>query len=414
MKIIHFADLHLGVETYGHTDPDTGLSTRLLDFLKALDELVEYAIGNGVDLVLFCGDAYKSREPTQTQQREFARRIRRLSESGIPVFLLVGNHDLPATPGRATATEIFATLAVANVTVSSRPDVYRILTRSGTIQLVTLPWPRRSTLLTREDTKSLDFSQLNQKVEEMLTGAVAENVARLDNALPAILAGHVWVIGAKTGTESAMTIGREHMLLPTSLAYPALDYVALGHIHRHQVISENPPTVYAGSLERLDFGDEEDSKGFYVITIEPGRESGKRRVRYEFHTVAARRFLTINAAMAPQDTDPTATVLQTISEQKDGLKDAVVRLSISLPTETAASLRDSDLREALKPAHFFTITRDVQRETRTRLGSMTAEGIAPLDALKMWLESQKLTPEYSQLLLEYGERLLQKQGTEGS
>ncbi len=79
MKIIHFADLHLGVETYGHTDPETGLSTRLLDFLKALDYLVDYALENSVDLVLFCGDAYKNREPGQTQQREFARRIRRLS-----------------------------------------------------------------------------------------------------------------------------------------------------------------------------------------------------------------------------------------------------------------------------------------------------------------------------------------------
>src|SRR4030042_6938417 len=115
MKIPHFADLPLGVESYGHTDPDTGLSTRLLDFLKALDELVDYAIESKVDLVLFCGDAYKSREPSQTQQREFARRIRRLSTAGIPTFLLIGNHDLPTALGRATATEIFDTLAVANV-----------------------------------------------------------------------------------------------------------------------------------------------------------------------------------------------------------------------------------------------------------------------------------------------------------
>ncbi|MQY67529.1 MAG: exonuclease SbcCD subunit D, partial [Dehalococcoidia bacterium] len=85
MKILHFADLHLGVESYGRIDPTTGLSSRLLDFLKALDQLVDYAIDNKVDLVLFCGDAYKSREPTQTQQREFARRIYRLSSSGIPI-----------------------------------------------------------------------------------------------------------------------------------------------------------------------------------------------------------------------------------------------------------------------------------------------------------------------------------------
>ena len=115
MKILHFADLHLGVENYSHTDPVTGLSSRLQDFLKTLDELVDYAIEQRVDLVLFCGDAYKSREPSQTQQREFAKRLKRLSTSGIPIFLLIGNHDLPNAIGRATSTEIFDTLAVDNV-----------------------------------------------------------------------------------------------------------------------------------------------------------------------------------------------------------------------------------------------------------------------------------------------------------
>ena len=146
MKILHFADLHLGVESYGHIDPSTGLSSRLLDFLSALDQVVDYALENRVDLVLFCGDAYKTREPTQTQQREFAKRISRLSSSNIPIFLLVGNHDLPNAIARATTTEIFDTLAVKNVYVSNRPDIYHIQTKSGTIQIASLPWLRRSAL----------------------------------------------------------------------------------------------------------------------------------------------------------------------------------------------------------------------------------------------------------------------------
>jgi len=93
MKIIHFADLHLGVESYGRIDPVTGLSSRLLDFLFVLDQVVDYTLEKKVDLVLFCGDAYKSREPSQTQQREFAKRINRLSTSGIPI--LPSNGSLP-------------------------------------------------------------------------------------------------------------------------------------------------------------------------------------------------------------------------------------------------------------------------------------------------------------------------------
>ena len=57
MKIIHFADLHIGMENYGSIDPATGLSSRLAEFLKSLDELVKYAQNQKVDAVLFAGDA---------------------------------------------------------------------------------------------------------------------------------------------------------------------------------------------------------------------------------------------------------------------------------------------------------------------------------------------------------------------
>ena len=409
MKILHFADLHLGVESYGQINPKSGLSTRLEDFLFALDQVVDYALENRVDLVLFCGDAYKSREPTQTQQREFAKRINRLVTNDIPIFLLIGNHDLPNAIGRATTTEIFDTLAVKNVYVSNRPEIYRIPTNSGTIQIVSLPWLRRSALLTKEETKNFTFDQINQIAQEKLTNIIADSVLKLDPRLPAILAAHVWVSGAQVGSERSMTIGQEHALLISNVANPAFDYIALGHIHKQQVLSYNPPVVYPGSLERLDFSEEEDDKGFYLVEIEPDKETGKRQVSFDFHQVTGRRFLTINTNIEPQDAAPTSTVLRAIAEQEDKVKDAIVRLIISLPTEIEGQLRDNDIRNALKEAHNFTIAKDIKRETRLRLGKWTAEEITPLDALKAYLESKKVAPERAKLLIEYGERLIQEQ-----
>ncbi len=409
MKILHFADLHLGVESYGRFDPATGLSSRLLDFLKALDQVVDYAVENRVDLVLFCGDAYKSREPSQTQQREFAKRINRLSISSIPTFLLIGNHDLPNAIGRATSTEIFDTLAVKNIYVSNRPQVHRISTSSGTIQIVSLPWLRRSALLTREETKNLTFDQINQRLQQALTDIIAAKAQQLDLGLPAILAAHVWVSGAKVGSERSMTIGQEHALLLSNVAHPAFDYIALGHIHKHQVLSNNPPVVYPGSLERLDFSEEKDDKGFYLVEIESDKETGKRRVSFDFHQVTGRRFLTVNINIEPQDAEPTSTVLRAIAEQEDKVRDAIVRLNISLPAEIEGQLRDNDIRNTVKEAHYFTIAKDIKREARLRLGQWTAEEIAPLDALKAYLESKKVSPERAKILLEYGEKLIQEQ-----
>ncbi len=409
MKILHFADLHLGVESYGRIDPVTGLSSRLLDFLFALDQVVEYAVENKVDLVLFCGDAYKSREPTQTQQREFAKRINRLSTSDIPIFLLIGNHDLPNAIGRATTTEIFDTLAVRNVYVSNRPEICRIPTLNGTIQIVSLPWLRRSILLTKEESKNLNLEQINQKLQEVLANIIAANAQKLDPKLPSILAAHVWVSGAQVGSESLMTIGQEHVLLLSNVANPALYYIALGHIHKHQVLSHNPPVVYPGSLERLDFSEEEDDKGFYLVEIEPDKETGKRQVSFDFHRVTGRCFLTININLEPQDADPTSTILRAIAEQEDKVRDTIVRLRISLPAQIEGQLRDNDIRNAIKEAHYFTIAKDIERETRLRLGNWTAEEITPLEALKAYLESKKVTPERAKVLLEYGKRLIQGQ-----
>ncbi len=408
MKIIHFADLHIGVESYGRIDPATGLSSRLSDFLAALDQLVDYAIEDKVDLIVFCGDAYKSREPSQTQQREFAKRINRLSTGGIPIFLLVGNHDLPNAIGRATTTEIFDALTVKNVYVASRPGIHTIPTSSGPVQIAALPWLRRSALLSSERSKNLTIDQLNEKAREVLTNIIAAQAAELDPTLPSILAAHVWVTEARIGSERLMTIGQEHTLLVSNVAHPAFDYVALGHIHRHQVLRESPPVVYAGSLERVDFSEAEDDKGFYVVDIEPEDEDGDRRVSYRFHPIKGRRFTTIAAEIRPDDDDPTATVLGEIARRRDDIADAVVRVNITLPTEAEGRLNHSEIRSALKGAYYFTVAKEIQRETRLRLGGQTAEEITPLDALKAYTEAKKLTPARAKLLLRYGEKLIRE------
>jgi exonuclease SbcD len=407
MKIIHFADLHLGVETYGRIDPSDGLSTRLKDFLAVFDELVDYALAVKADLVLFCGDAYKSREPTQTQQREFARRINKLAVSGIPVFILTGNHDMPNAIGRATATEIFDTLAINNVFVANRPDIFKINTPGGMIQVVSLPWLRRSALLSREDSKNLTLEQVNNKIQEALTGVIADKAASLDPSIPAILAGHVSIGSAKAGSESMMSIGREPVLLLSNVTLPVFDYVALGHIHKQQVLYENPPVIYSGSLERIDFGEENDQKGFYVVDMLAGEDGAKRQVSYQFHPVNGRRFLTIKVDLKSEENDPNLAVLTAIKSYGENIRDAIVRLNISLPSALESWLRNNEIREALQQTEYFTITRDVQREQRLRIGNRTAEELTPLDALKAYLETQQVPAERQKILLEYGTRLIE-------
>ena len=413
MRILHFSDLHIGVENYGRPDPNTGLSTRLTDFLEALDELVEYTLTNSIDLVVLAGDAYKGRDPSQTHQREFARRLRALSTAGIPTFLLVGNHDLPAASGRAHAVEIFSTLGVPNVHVGARLDNHTIPTAAGPVQVLAVPWPSRGAMLAREESRGLGIEQIRQEIERRMTDAIANRAQALDPDIPAIMAGHVTVNGATVGTERSMMLGNDHVLNVSAVQQPQLEYVALGHIHKHQVLRTpaldgvsggGPAVAYSGSLQRVDFSEEGDEKGFCVIDLDPGGPQGQRLRDFRFERIAARPFVTVDTEVPKTEANPTEFVVRAIGRRP--VAGAIVRLRVRLSGEQSARVRDGDLRAALSSAHHVaSISQEITDETRRRLTTEPGD-LQPLAALRLYLENQGISAERQRMLLERAEELL--------
>jgi exonuclease SbcD len=404
MKIIHFADAHIGVETYGTIDPEKGLSTRVLDELRAVDEVIDYAVNSGADLVLFCGDAYKNREPSPTHQREFAMRIRRLSEAGIPTVLVVGNHDLPGSPGKANSVEIFDTLDIGYIHIADKPGILHIATKSGEIQVAVLPWLRRNALLVKEDVKNLGVTQVMQQMQEVLAARLVDLAAAVVAGRPAVLASHISVASARAGTEKSMVIGADPVVMLSTIADPVYDYVALGHVHRNQVLCEDPPVIYAGSLERLDFGDEKDEKGFYEIEIE--YEGANKSVKYQFRKLDARKFLTLEVEIADGDLDPTGSVLRIIKDNAEFVGSAVVRLRISVPAHIAGLLKDVEIFKALKEAYNVSIVREIGRTARVRGAGWSNKSLSPLEALDKYMEINNVAAERQSKLREYAERMI--------
>ena len=426
VRILHFADLHIGVENYSRpaTDRDVdelpdsfapdvpdrrqtyvGLPTRLLDSLRAFDELVESAINGEVDMVLFCGDAYRTRDPSQTHQREFARRIARLTGRGIQVFLLAGNHDLPNAFGRATSLEIFDTLNIRNVTVAPRLGLHRVETRGGPLQVVAVPWMRRSLLAAEEEAKDLLFEEQNEYIQHFLAGSVVKMLEDVDPNVPTVVAAHATVGPARVGSERSMLLGTDYVLLPGMFQHQRVDYVALGHVHGHQRLAEGPPIVYSGSVHRVDFSEERETKGYMVVDVGPGR-AGERTIRDEFKELWSRPFVTIEATIGEDDLDPTAKVLTAIGSRD--VTDAVVRVEIALPEGVAAGLDMRRIRQALAAAHAVTgINLNVRRQARTRLGpDVTVESLEPLEALDLYLGVRDTPLERRETLRRYAAQLV--------
>ncbi len=405
IRILHLADIHLGMENYGRVDPATGLSSRLGDFLHSLDTALDYAVDQAFDLVLLAGDVYKNRDPSPTVQREFARRVRRLSEAGIPTFLLVGNHDLPNAWARAHSVEIFDILGVPNVWVADEPGITLVPTAHGPLQIVALPWVTHHKLLTKDEFRALPHRELNNVLVDRIESLVDGMVEKLDPTLPAVFTAHAAIDSAKTSSEHAMMLG-DDVVLPLSIVRrPEFDYVALGHIHKYQVLSENPPVVYPGSLERIDFGEERDAKGFVTVTLDETQPRGKRMVRHDFHEAGARRFVTVE--VHTNGGNPNEAVLQRLAARADDIRDAIVRVVIKTNAEGESLLRDDEIRKALGEAAFIaSVSREITTPQRTRLGSQAVAELTPRDALTLYLTTTNVPPDRAATLLQYAGLLL--------
>ena len=395
IRVLHFSDVHIGIENYGRLDPKTGLNTRLADFTAALDQVVERGLAGDVDLVLFTGDAYRSRDPNPTHQREFARRIHRLSRAGVPVFLLVGNHDLPAATGRANSVDIFETLEVPNVYVGRRPKTIRIETAHGPIQIVAVPWLVQSMLFAREEVRELTINQVKTRVADWTANYIADSANALDRGVPAILTAHLVVMGATYGSESSTTVGQELVLPKSVVANMAFDYVALGHIHKHQKISDLPLTIYAGSIERVDFGEEKEKKGYVIADVERGGAT------YRFEETNAREFLTIRVDALEEP--PTQAALREIAAVTIAQK--IVRVEITTTPEQVGQIDYGEIRRALAGAyHLAGISKRTDDRDRSRVPDLA--GLGPIDALRIFLQSRNTPADRVGPLLERGSRLI--------
>jgi exonuclease SbcD len=412
MRLLHFSDLHLGVDNYGVPDSRTGLTSRVGDFLKVFDVIIDRAIEGQYDAVIFSGDAFKNRDPSPTLQREFARRIVRLAAGGIPIVILIGNHDLPNVITRATPVEIYQILEIPGVHVSRDIETVRIETKSGPLQIVALPWITRSLLLSRPEYRELGDIDFEREMASLISQAVHGEAAQLDPNLPAVLVAHVSLQGASLGFEQSIMLGRDVTVGLDDLRAGGFDYVALGHIHKHQALGVRPPAVYAGSPERIDFGEEHEAKGYVDVRIDIGAE-GRRETSWTFQELPARRFLTLR--LDARGDDPQAAAKRELQRRLDDVRDAIVRCFIDVDPGRERAVATPEIRRTLLEAGAAYVSHViVESETVSRIKQMLGEEHARDSSrmLGLWLEGRKYDETLRQRILDRGNDIIQRRTLE--
>jgi exonuclease SbcD len=402
LKILHLSDIHMGSGfSHGKINPETGVNTRLEDFVQSLSLCIDRAINEPVDLVLFGGDAFPDATPAPYIHEAFANQFRRLADAKIPTILLVGNHDQHSQGNGGASLCIYRTLVVPGFIVGDRVTTHRISTKNGEIQVITLPWLNNSTLLTRPETEGLSVAEVDRLLLDKLQPIIEGEIRSLDPDLPTVLLGHLMADRANLGAEKFLAVGKGFTIPVSFLIRSELDYVALGHVHKHQNLNQanNPPIVYPGSIDRVDFSEEKEDKGYVLIDITKGQ------VRWEFCSLPVRNFCTIQIDISSKE-DPQQAILDAIKQHK--IEDAVVRLIYKLRSQQLELISNLALDKALKSAHSYTIRPElVSQLARPRLPELgVGNTLDPLEALQAYLNNREDLQDIAEDMLETAQGLM--------
>ena len=386
IRFIHLSDIHIGLLTHGKLNPSTGHNTRLEDILKCLDHVLETAARESVDLILIAGDVFHRENPLPAEEIEFARRIGKAAgNGGARVVMVLGNHDYSSSGIGASAVEIFPALDIAGVTIARKPGVIEVNTKSGLVQVACLPWAGRGALLSREEYKSLSSQELQAEIERRLIAIIHGLAEKTQPKDPAVLLAHVAARGARlSGTETDTLSISDPVIPVTVLADRAFQYVALGHIHRFQDLNEGdaPPVVYSGSIERIDFTEEKEKKGFVLGEISES-ETGWKCI-YQFRETPARRFITIDLGEIDEDRRKLP-IPDGISP--GDIEGAVVRVRYEVggPGE---GVDERELRSAFGGAQTLKIERVFSKPKKTMRRTELSKTMSVLDALEKYVQSK--------------------------
>jgi exonuclease SbcD len=281
MKILHTADWHLGDRLGQRID-------RTEDLRRNVEQIAQYCQQEEVDVLLIAGDLFSETvRPDSWKEHieHFERTFRPFLLQGGTIVALTGNHDnehlcgtIVEAMGLVEPVEgpMFVTSPHrrGRFYLAAHPTLLHLMDKYNTrVQFVLMPYPRpthysadagssRTCISSQERVHHLSACWV-QALEKLYTSP------SFDRTIPAVLAGHIQVYGADIQNGLFRIHLPDDVVIPRAQWVEWFDYIALGHIHKPQMLNGQPHIRYSGSIERLDLGEKDDEKGVVLVEIGP-------------------------------------------------------------------------------------------------------------------------------------------------
>ncbi|NVY96874.1 DNA repair exonuclease [Lactobacillus sp. DCY120] len=339
MKFIHAADLHLGSPFKGLTQLSASWQEKVQEALTtAFDRLVKFAIQEEVDFIILAGDEFDQVDRDLHSQLYLRQKFQELGQQKIVVFMIYGNHD-------------YLTSSSAMI---SWPDNVHVFGPQVTTKVFTAADQTRVALT--------GFSYDQNHIRADRLGEYPNRLAEVD-----------YQIGLLHGQ-----LGKEHQgdYAPFTLAElrsKGYDYWALGHIHKREILSQDPWIVYPGNLQGRH-RNEAGAKGFYLVTVQRGQ------TRLDFQACAPVIWQNQTCSVAGvQDLDGLLQKLRAaIISPEQTLVELTLEDSSQLTVELQQRLSDPALLENLQTTNNYVY--------RLQLAASALQAVTQLD-LKFWQQA---------------------------
>ncbi|MDZ7879283.1 MAG: exonuclease subunit SbcD [Saprospiraceae bacterium] len=388
MKILHTADWHLGkrLETYSrHTEQ-----------AQVLAEICDIADREAVDVVIIAGDLFDAFTPSNESTDLFYQTCKKLTNNGLrPVVAIAGNHDSPervetADPLARACGIIFVGFPHSTVEPFVLPTGIQ-LTRSDAgfveLQLPQFNYPLRLLLTPYANEyrlrQNLGIENPEENLRQILTEqwfSLSEKYMKKPNSPPTPKGGIITTAVATQDYQEGVNIGIAHLfVMQDGGAVPeepeeerpifvggagavftdcfplTLQYVALGHLHRQQVIANTPcPIIYCGSPLAYSFAEENQDKYVMIVQLEPQQKADIQRIELTKTKKLLRgRFESIEAAIEWMNTYPDALIDLTIvsdsymkNQDTRRLKEAhtgLIRITPEVKSQTERGITDGQV-----------------------------------------------------------------------
>ncbi|QDL52928.1 exonuclease subunit SbcD [Rhodoferax aquaticus] len=272
MRILHTSDWHLGQHFMG--------KSRQAEHQALVDWLLGAVDAHAVDAVLIAGDIFDTGAPPSYARELYSQLVVRLHSAGVALLLLGGNHDSVATLGESRA--MLACLSTTVVAAVGKPEDQLVVlpARGGKGEpgciVCAVPFVRPRDVMQSQAGQSAHDKQLSMQaalqgyyeaVVQAGRARQAELHITLGRTVPLIATGHLTTVGASSNESVREIYVGALEAFPTS-AFPPVDYVALGHIHKPQKVGGLAHIRYCGSPIPLGFDEAKQTKEVLLVDLD--------------------------------------------------------------------------------------------------------------------------------------------------